>query len=142
MPDFGTFASFVNYAKPLIEALSVSVVAGKESRPTTPYVSIEQGVSSSIATRIDTELVRLRIVVSRQASEPIEVTMGNLVTRIRKSLDDTCFIERYDYTTSPSIQRGSFVLKYNSISPDISDDENVSQRVMQYSLVSVFQQQA
>ena len=99
-------------------------------------IVMQNGIESFPDTWVSSQLCQGWLMVEKVASEPLEVTASRWLKKVGNLTMDAGSLVKYDYTTTPKSDIGTFIPKLTSVSPERSEEPNVSKRLISWTLKS------
>ena len=136
MSGYKAFASFVNYMSDSLEPHGITVVTEKDDALQPPYVVLQAGPDDIRNQWLSALLCQGWVVVAKQSTEPLAVTIGKAVDTVLSVSTDPGQLAKYDYTSDPPVQIGTFIVKAREVTQDMSTDPLRASKVITWELNS------
>ena len=136
MSDTNAFNSFANFVKTQMTGSGITVGIEKHTTEPTPYLILQEGPSRVQSKWLARQLIQGWLVVTKNDTEPLSVTMGKALKTVVQKIADPGFLEKYDYTVTPKQLVGSVIPELFEVTQDMSNDPNTSKKVITWVLNS------
>lgn len=130
------FAAFVNYMQTALDGSGITIVTEKDETTEPPYIVIQEGPDYIRSKWLSSLLCQAWVVVEKNDTEPLSITMGKVIDKILKVASDTGHLIKYDYSVDPPQAIGTVLVSLNEVTKDMSDDPLRAKKVVTWELNS------
>lgn len=130
------FYSFCNYMKEQLAGSGLNVYVEEKNEKTVPFLNFQSLAEDTEDVWISNQLCQAWLVVGKIPTEPVNVTFSRYKKLVQDACRDTGHLEKYDYTQTPKVMTGSYIIKNMGVSPNMSNDPLRPKRVFSWELIS------
>lgn len=130
------FFSFVNLMTSALTGSGLNIVVGKDPSPADPFLRFSIGPSEVINNWVNQTFCQAWLVVSKQATEPLERTLARYTELVKAASRDVGLAAKTDYSGASPASVGGYQVKITEITPDMSSDPLRAKRVITWILTS------
>lgn len=130
------FYSFCNYMKTQLTGSGLNVYVEESGAKTAPFINFQMLAEDTEDVWVSNQLCQAWLVVEKIPTEPVMVTFSRYKKLVQDATRDVGHLEKYDYTQTPKVLTGSFLIKNMGTSPNLSSDPLRPKRVITWELIS------
>lgn len=136
MSGYDAFLSFANYMKSALVSYGINVYIEEYQDRTAPYLLLENGPVNVKADWLSEQMCQGWIVVKKNDTEPLAVSMGKAVKSVMEVSRGLEF-DKYDYSQTPTKLLGIGHAKFFNLTGEMpSDDILTAKKVITWVLNS------
>lgn len=128
------FFSFANHLATQLSGSGINIEIEKHEVATPPYLVLQNGPPKILNKWSLSILCQGWLVVEYDGTKPLEMAMGEKLSRVLAATNDVGHLPKYDYSVTPEVQTGTYIPSVFEISADLSPDARQSRRVITWEL--------
>jgi hypothetical protein len=138
MSGFQAFCSFVELCKTKLTPLDVSVLLEEDAKPDSgAFMVLQDGPEEQLSRWLVTRICQARLFVPASAERTSQIEMGETLDKVMDALRDLGSPEKRNYKSDgTSVVTGTYQVQVTEVSPELSNDPKVSQRIITFELTT------